>query len=442
LSILKHISKTSSKVFRRAYIKRRDRTTGLFETNWQEITDDVKRWGKYKLSVDDIRYSKFMFNNAVLTVSNDEGKYSPHIYNSSLWWKHAPIARSLLKIEAGYYTETSSGEIWTRTEYPTDPTMFIGVLQGDAEITERDEVQLRANSQMNVLRDFPGENLRGFTTTGQTASKAVEAIRDMTDGSGNYLFLPYFDDDANNWVVSTTTQDYDNLNTGAAQDIRDISAWEVIEKLAEAENKVTYIDRTGKFYFVSRGANDDTTTAFHFYGNVHNSTYGQTIKKVDYLKDATDKFYSRIKVKFSDEDTIESYVVTETTMAVSGVNDAWLYGQQEFELANYWIAGTAAAQTIAEAIHSEVSTVKKEVGITTSFIPQLGVFDPVQVTYYATETDEKSLWDCRNWADDTAGEDLYWAKDDAWDIDSKEFMILSVELDLDNFSSTFKLRET
>jgi hypothetical protein len=41
-SIEKEIRNPRGRIFRRLYIKRRLATTGLFETNWMEITDDVK----------------------------------------------------------------------------------------------------------------------------------------------------------------------------------------------------------------------------------------------------------------------------------------------------------------------------------------------------------------------------------------------------------------
>ncbi len=437
MSIESEIKKGGSKTFHKAYIKRRDKTTGLFESDWQDITKYVKKFGKVKLAVDDIRQSKFKFNNAKLVLNNNDGTFNENDKVVSIWNGYAPRERTLVKVDAGFYNESQgSNLIYSREELPTVTTMFIGVISGDVIINSNNEAYMHLNSLNQIFRDFPARNLRGFTVTGQTASGVIELIRDMTDGTGAFFFKPFFGDTVSNWDISTTTETYDNLNTGAAQQIRDLTTWELMEKLAEAESKALSIDRTGLFRFGNKNENT-ATTQFEFYGNVSNTEYGNTIKKINSYKNAVDKFYSRVEVKFIDEDTSSSSVIAETTMAVSGINNSWLYGQKTFKIENYFIANTTTAENIRDGLFTEVSELKNEIDFNTSFIPHLDILDKIEINYDGTQFNQSSLWDANNWDDELIWDD----EKTPWDLSGIEFKILSIELDIDKFESKFRCRE-
>jgi len=440
-TITSQIQKYGAKVFRKAYIKRRNSSTGLFESDWQEITKYVKKWGKIKTSIDDVRRNKFSLNNIRLTLTNDKGTFNDYLSDASLWYNYAPRARSLIKIEAGFYEESvGSNLIYTRQEYPSDTTMFIGVIDSDINLNTNNEAIITGNSLLQIFRDYPASNLN-FTLTGQTAQLAIETVRDHTDGSGNFIFRPFFNDTTSNWLIDSTTTEYLDLNTGAAQLVRDISTWEMIENLAEAENKVVFIDRFGKFHFEGRDANT-TAIAYQFHGDEVDPIYGTTITKVNKYKDVIDKFYSRIIVKFDDADTSTSRVDKELTLTVSGTNNSWLYGQKNYLLENIWIQNTTSAETVRDTLYDELTVIKKEIEFNTTFVPHLSLLDKINVTYKSSLFNNKYLWDIRNWADGDEGTELFWASsDDPWDIKGEEFKISSIEIDLDNFRNTFKCRE-
>lgn len=460
--IEKFIKRPESFVYRRAYIKRRSATTGLYESDWLEITQDIKSWGKITKSVDSETYSRFRFQTSSIKVTNDEGKYNDNDTDNSLWFGYMSPQRTLLKIETGFLRKYKTPDgYWANIESPNsywdasewdvnywdEPSInFISLIQGDIFQSSNNEVVLPVKPLLQVFRDFPAAYLTGYTSTGMTAQQFVQMVRDQQDASANYIFRPFFGDTTTNWEISTTTVNYTNLNTSTSESINTLDTWEVIEKLAQAENFVAYIANDGVFKFVSRSPNT-TTSQYDYYGfGTDNTEYGHTIKKIESYGKRVSKFYSRVQVKFNEADTITSYQVYESTLAVSAGNLAWEYGARSLDIENLWIPNTATADTIAQTIFADVGAIKRELKFKTTFIPHLEVYDRVTVTYDTAPQDANSLWDINDWAPTTGGDSshLTWDKviGESIKLINEEFKLLSITVDLDKLETTFEARET
>jgi hypothetical protein len=463
--LLKLIKSPKTKTFRRAKIKRRDAVTGLFESDWLDISTDVKSYGKVKSEIDPARLFKFSFSNAKLVMANDEGKYNPDDNEASLWNGYLNQQRTLVRIEAGYIKHSlgSSGQ-WVIHEYPhgalwdeaifddeysfdeaEDNVMFTGLISGDINLSDKNEVVFNIKPLTSVFQEFPAKNLTGWTSTGMTASQFITMVRDQVDGSGTYIFRPFFGDTTAYWDISTTSNVYSNLNTAGAAEVIDKTVWDIIEKLAEAENYVPYISKSGSFRFVSRASNT-TTVAYEFHGaGSFDTEYGQTIKTVQSYARKISKYYSDVQVKFRDEDTSTSYVTVESTLTVSGGNNPWVLGKKVLSIENFYIPNTATASTIATTLFNEYSDLKNEITFTTNFIPHLDLLDRVSLHYDPSEVRTGSLWDQNNWAPDSGAlsTDLTWdaSSGDSIKLQGAEFNFLSIEIDLDNFQNTFIARE-
>ena len=74
-SISSYVNRDVSQMYRKAYIKRRDITTGLYESDWVEVSQYVKKWGKISNAVDDVRLNAFKQSGITLNCVNDEGKF-------------------------------------------------------------------------------------------------------------------------------------------------------------------------------------------------------------------------------------------------------------------------------------------------------------------------------------------------------------------------------
>jgi hypothetical protein len=455
-----------ARVFRRASVKRRDAATGLFESEWQDISSDVKSYGRIVSQIDTARRNKFTFGNAKLTLSNETGLYSPHDVPSSLWYGYLNQQRSLVKLEAGFQQITqdangvySIGEfpsisLWDAANWDADSsiwdgsipsTVFTGLISGDIPLSDKNEVVLNLKPLTSIFQDYPARNLTGWTSTGMTASNFVTMLRDQTDGAGSFVFRPFLGDTTSNWDISTTSNVFANLNTSTAADVVDKNAWEIVEKLAEAENFVPYITRAGVFKFVSRSA-IAATVAFEFHGSgSFSGEYGQTIKKVDSYGFKISNYYSRVQIKWNAASTSTSYEVVESTLTVSGVSNPWVLGARTLALENLYIQTSTVANTLAQAIYNDVSALKKEIQFTTTFVPHLDLFDRFSIHYDPAAVQSGSLWDGNTWPADAtnATTDLILdsGEGDALVLEGEEFKFLSFEIDLDNFENRFLARE-
>jgi hypothetical protein len=463
-SLNKEISKGTTRLYREAYIKRRSTTTGLFESDWQEITNDIKKWGRITTSVDAEQYAKIKFPSVKLKVANDEGRYNPDDDENSLWNGYAPQQRSLVKIVGGYVKqEKGSDGVWTNTRFPGnalwdvarfdnasfdgEDTIFKGIIVGDINLSDKNETIITVKPLTEVFRHFPAKNLNFFTSTGMTASEFMEGLRDMTDGSGVYVFRPFFEDTTTNWDINTTTTNYAYLDSAGAKNVRDKTVWDVIERLSQAENYVPYITNDGKFVFSDRSTSSGAGFDFDFDGSGLGSVdSGKTIKTITRFGKRFSKFYDRVEVKHLEEDTSTSLEVVEASFQVTGGNLPWYYGSRTFSIENTWITDSATANALATSIFNNTSNVKDEIEFTTSFIPHLNILESCTITYDSSGVVPDSLWDNAEWADTIGaaetGDELIWdaSGGDAIKLSGDEFRLLSVSIDLDKLECRFHAR--
>ena len=466
MSLINSVKRHHAGVFRRAYVKRRSASTGQFETDWQEITGDVKQWGTYKVAIDATKPNKFAFANSTIVMANDEGLYNPNDDETSLWYTYMSQQRTLVKIETGFLNQTKGvNGLWSSEEVPdasnwdeavwdgdsaewdtTDNSvLFTGMISGDIFLSSKNEVSFNIAPLTRVFIDYPAKNLTGWTSTGLTASQFVTMLRDQTDGSGSYVFRPFFQNTTTGWNISTTSVVYGNLNTSTAAEVIDSNVWQVIEKIAEAESYVPYVSRDGTFNFVARTANT-STVAYQFYGSgSYSSQYGNTIKSIERYGRRVSKFYSRVQVKWAAADTATSYQVYESSLVVGGQNNPWDVGPRSLELENLLIPNTTTASTVALALFTELGSLKNEIAFTTSFLPHMDILDRVSIYYDSPPSSTQTLWDQNDWtADNTVtSTDLLFEQStgDAIRLNGEEFKFQSIAVNLDKLETKFEARE-
>jgi hypothetical protein len=449
-AVINEIKKPSSKVFRRLMIKRRVGETGAFEDNWLDITNDVKKFGTIKYEADSRFLSRFRFPTVSFVVANDTGLFNPETSPYSHWYGYLTRQRTLVKIEAGFITETDNGDgTWTRTEVPSsDSVIFTGIISGDILETDENEVTFTAAPMAEVFRQYPAKNLTGYNTS-LTASDFVTMVRDQVDANGSPIFLPFFGNTTTGFSIQSTTVEYADLSTSTNEDLRDMTVWAVIEQLAESESFMPIVTRDGRFRFVSREANT-TTAAFIFNGlGVYDYSYGHTIKKINFLGPRPSKFYTRVSVQHDTTDTATSFHVVESTLTVSPPSISWQYGQRTFSIQNSWIPNATVAASIAQAVFDDYSALKREVDFTTTFVPGIDLLDQVEISYDISRfVDPENLWDVGEWADSIGaaetGYELIWDPLDGLAIylNREEFTIISTTIDLDKMECRFVGRET
>lgn len=458
LTLNGQIKNPRSKVYRRLFIKRRQLGTGLYEDNWQEITQDVIKWGTVRKEVDSTRANQFKFSNLNLVLNNEEGLYNPDTDENSLWYGYGDQQRTLIRVMAGFvYESPNDNGIWDRAlipysalwdeaswdaeaYYDEESIVYSGYISGDVNIVGNNQINIPVVPLTECFRQFSASRLTGYNNS-LTASDFMTLLRDQQDTSGNYIFRPFFGDTTTNWEITTTTVEYTNLSTSTAEDLTNLTVWDVITRLAEAENHIPLVTTDGKFKFFPR--NDSTSTVYEFFGpGGFSSEYGRTIKKINWYGKRFSKYYSRVSVKYRDVDTSTSYEVAESNYQVSGASGPWTLGERTLQVQNYWIPTATTAEAIATDLFNEYSAIKFEIDFSTSFVPQLDVLDRVLITYDQSPITPNSLWDVYNWGDTTAAaepEDLLWddSGGDSIKLLDEEFKIISIDMNLDNCECKF-----
>jgi len=426
-------------VFRRAYIKRKSASTGLYESTWQNITPYVIRWGSIRTGVDDVRLNRFTLSGITLQVDNKTGKFNDENNYNSFWYGYLTRYGTLLKIEAGYRALDADptpgsggwgfpwGAAWgVGTEYPLNSTQGIFILDQEIPISSDNKTTLNASSLKSVFDGVRANEIAGLGPT-QTASDLITKIRDHTAG-GAYIFRQYISSPS--WNIQTTTNNY-NIATSTALD-NEGTAWDLMTKLSEVEGFVLYINRYGGLVFADRTPNT-SSSQFSFYGQ---GFPRQNIIGVNSYKESFNKVYNNIRMKYLKDDTTTSYVTSGTTTSITPSNVQWKYGARIYEFDNTWVANTTTAQSISDNLFTEYSSVKGEVDLKAKFHPELDPLDRVDVSHYSYNLANKTLWDGFNWDGDN------WAVEgENFDWDEKSFKVLSKTIDLDDFSEQFHLRE-
>lgn len=426
------ISEPIHQVFRRAFIKRRSATTGLYESNWYEITDFVKSWGTFKISLDDQRLNRFTYSGISLRLNNSNGEFGNEKTPASLWYGYLTRYRSLVKIEAGYYDSS-------RNEYPTDSTQ--GIFISDTELNETPgsaDVAFNCKGILSPFIETKASEITGIANGSQTASEIIGKIRDATDGSGNFLFRNFITSTA--WSIQSTTTIYTQFNTTTILD--DFTVWELMNKFAESENFVIYPTKMGGLNFEDRQPNT-SSSQFSFRGGKFNRP---NVITVNYVKENTNNLYTSIRVKFLPDDTTTSFIEVGATTLVNNSNTAWKYGRRVYEFENLFM-NTLTANLVASKLANEFGNLKLETEMNCLFIPHLDILDRVDVSYREVDLTNAELWDFENWASDTASsptDGLSWDAESGTTVEwaQKNFKILSKETNLDTFITKFILRES
>lgn len=415
------ISRPNHRIFRRAYIRRRSNTTGLYEADWYEITKYVERWGNLSRSIDDLRLNRITHGGISLTVRNDTGAFNTELNENSLWYGYMTRYRTLIKIEGGYFDENEN-------ELPANPTLGIFIMTDEIPISaEKNTATIKARSIVSVFDEVRASEVGGLGPT-QTASELIGRIRDHTDGAGNFFFRQFVSLGA--WTIQTTTALY-NLATSTV--IGSLSCWEFIEKMAEAEGFISILNRTGGFEFRNRDARTSTSTF-----DLRGLGYARpNVIALTESKEAYNKLYTFFRLQFLEADTSTSFVTAGSTSTVDPSSTAWKYGSRTYNFKTTYINNTATAQTIVNNLHAEFSELKNEISLRANFIPDLEISDHAKLYYRSYALESTILWDLFRWDVDRfppeTGENFDW--------DGVSFKILSINTDLDQFTTTLNMRE-
>ena len=416
-------------VFRRLQVKRRS-GTGEYESDWQTVPANyIKSWGSIRSSTDNIIVGTYQQSGARFRFRNDDGYFNDENDTNSFWYSYYSRYRTLVRVQAGYYDEDLN-------EYPTSTTLFTGIINSDFAKTSKNEISIDVDSLDSVFKEVPmGDVLENASPTSTTyrADQLINLVKEHTDGSSNLIFQKFIA--SADWTVTTGTITYPGLNTSTAW--QNETAWSLIQKLAQAENKVAYINPTGQFVFEAR---TDSATALAYelkgLGSPH-TQYGHNIIEIQEQVEAVSRVYNRINVKFSETDAASSYHVREQAWSWGDGSSSDKYGVRTYNLDNRWIGTTAQATSIADGLFTQFSVLREEVKLTAKFLPHVFLGNVSLVSYQDQSFSETTLWGAFLW-----GAALWRgnSRSGGIQIDDERYHIMSVEHDLDNFKTVLHVR--
>lgn len=431
---------TRSKVdgFRSLEIRRRlDDSSGLYETNWLDITEDVKKWGNIRTELDSESFTTVRQGGVTLVCRNDLGQFDAPRNAGSYWSGYLTRYKTLVRVRAGFLSPTDGSEIPPEPQYTTDSTstLFLGVLTEPIELNDHNEATLKVKPLTSLLEDVKASRLvvasAGAAGSGQlTASEYLGRMRDVTDGSSNFILRPFLSVTA--WDVWPTSFTLTSLDTTTALDSQ--NCWEMAKKLAQSVNYGLWVDKVGTLRFAPKAA--PTAVSFVLSGYPYvDTTYGHTVKTIQRSEEDLDVLFTRVRIKFLDTDTSTSYATAESSWAVGDSSTAWLYGERTLAIENTWMSSSTAAQ-VASTLLADLNQVVDRVELTTKFIPTLNILDRCQIAY-DPQQGGGTLWDFFNWDeadwDPEIGSSFYFS--------GKDYKLIGMQQDLDKMDTRLTLRE-
>jgi hypothetical protein len=206
-----------------------------------------------------------------------------------------------------------------------------------------------------------------------------------------------------------------------------LTCFQFISNLAKAENHTYFIDKSGNFNFKPRTA--PTAVSYYFNGPGWKNVNIEAIE--DYNQGVMNTF-TKITCTLANNTTI----ILNQTYTVGDGSSSWKYGVKEFSWDNPYTDATGAAiQNIR--LLAELATPKSELILRTKYIaPNLDLNDRVVVRWKGEIGGDGSLWDYFTWDyglwSDEKGGIL---------IDSEEFKITAISVNMNDFYTTFNLKK-
>jgi len=428
-STTRHIGQHRHDVFRNLLFKRR-LSSGEYESSWQTIPSKyIKSFGTLRWNWDNVIAGVYQQSGMRVLLRNDDAFFNEETDVDSFFYPYLSRYRTLVRVEAGYKDSLGNYS-------PLNPTLFTGIINSEFKRNDRNEIPIEIDTLDSVFREVPASKLQNFNAAGETATSYIQKIRDFTDGANNFYFRKFIA--LADWTIASTTLTYPSLNTSTA--LQNDTCWDLIQKLAQIENKVAYVNKTGQFFFSDRP--QATTTSTVVYGlrgiGARDKLYGHNIISIDNYYEAVSKIYNRVSVKHKEADTSASYYIKEQSWSWGDGSTSDKYGVRTYNVDNVWIDITSTAITLGDALFNAYSALRYEADITCKFIPHVFLGDFIDVTYKSPAPPVLDLWGYFVWGTGVWGRS---SPRGFSTFNNKQFYVIGLEHDLDSFKTRFNLRE-
>lgn len=359
------IKRSRAKVFRRLSFRRRD-NDGEYETAWQDIPNRyIKKWGKVSHGVQsDVTANFFKYSGLNIELSNQDGFFNDVNDVRSFFSGKLSIYRTLVRVQAGYIDDDGN-------ELPTMPSLYFGIIGEGINRQDNGVINLETHHISKIFDEFNCANIKNLGVT-QTASDIITKIRNHTDDNSVAIFQKYI----TNWNIQSTTLNYDIATT---TQLEGNSCWRIMRKLAEAEDRLLFINPDGEFVFQTKA--QPSTSSWHFSGsNDTDLSFGKNIIGKISVSEKIKNVFNRVRIRFAADNTTGSFKIKEEDWNWADNSSSFLYGVRTYEYANEWLNSTSAS-TVADAIFDKFRLPIEQVKITSKFLPGIEIRDMVDITH-------------------------------------------------------------
>lgn len=400
-------------VFRKVEIRRRQVGNSQYEPTWQDVTSLTTHFPVIDFSLDDLKPFKYTRGQAQVVFRNDDRQMGSEAFATSKFNGYLTRYKTLCRISTGLQDDAG-------VQYPSTAAVFYGLFADDIQDTQI-ETLVTVNDIAQSLVEFPASNIApSVVGTALTSGQIIGTIRDYQDGSGNVVLANFISSGA--WILSNTGRTY---TIATSTDLQGLSALDLIEQLALAENHVFYIDGSGNANFSDRSFGASSQYTFS----------GQGERDVNIISlDSYNEGIAKIYNKFSLVITGGAFASTQVAFSAGDGSSVDKYGQREYSFQNKYVS-VGVAGSICSDLLSYHSTKKAEVQITTKYITQLNLQDRVTLIYRGTLNGDGSMWGSFLW-----GHGLWSSYTGGVNINGP-FGITGIQIDMEKFQTIFRLRE-
>lgn len=194
-----------------------------------------------------------------------------------------------------------------------------------------------------------------------------------------------------------------------------------LTELAEISNSCYFIDGDFKLNFISKGAGAVSQFTFTYNDIFSVSEYNDGVKNV----------YNRIEWN-----NIDSVIYSQDTWVLGDHSSIDKYKIRIYDIDNIFVTDNDLRRQISDSLLALYKNPKKEITITTKFMPQLSLLDRVTFNYGGNfSTSPPALWGEAIWGDD------FWTGNKGGIVFEGDMKIIKISYNVMNFSTQIKLRE-
>lgn len=405
---------------RKCYIKRRNITTGVYETDWMRIDnwenkDRVINWGSVSLEINHqpAEIDKFEVSNLSMVFSNNEGHFNADTFTNSIWYGYLNRKYTKLKITCGYM-DTDNTEVGV-------VDIFEGVIDR-VIVGENQQARVTILSYQTILKKYDIKDL-GLASAERTIENLMADIMNQTKIT---TYIPYV----------AATPNIANISIANPSTLEG-NYWDNIVYFATITNSIPLLIGS-TFSFTSRTASALSQWDFKGYG----SDNQPDIYIISYYDD---EGADKVRLRFQENGGSTVSISTNATLLLKYLGD--LSDGSEVEFVDMANVKTANKQSILDTLIAEWENPRPVIEFDSKmFLNQLKPTDKVTVEViqklkYAS-AGRGFTWDSWTWDEPVGNIPLWDEETGAISIVSgRTWMVVKIIKNINNWTSKIKIEE-